>query len=478
MRLFDRLTGRDEARSVSGLSLNDMLDVFTRPDTNVMATSWGNINNEELVGTNAEAFLQNGPIFALIQARMQLFSQARFQWTRWTSGTPNDLFGSKDLSILEFPSPGQTTSDLLSRMEVDASLAGNAFIRRVPGTNGAPDRLVRLRPEWCTIVLGSKTLSDAPWLAADVEEIGVIYRPEGGPEGMELFSTLPGVNSDVAEVAHYAPVPDPYQHYRGMSWLTPVLRDVMADDATELHKLNYFKNAATPNYAIKFDPMVTVDQIKQFREVFEQNNKGVLNAYKTLYLGGGADPVPLGANMQQMAFAETQGKGESRLAAAAGVPPSWVGFSEGLQGSALNAGNFTAARRRLADGTLHHLWAAAARSLEPIVQRPPNRSNQSPPQLWYDVRSIPFLRDDAQDHAATQMSNASTMRTLIDAGFEPATVERAVAESDWSLLVHSGLYSVQLQPPQPGQVVDGVATPTQPTPTGGQPDGGNEATAS
>lgn len=449
MRLFESLARRNSpsgASRTSGISLNDMLAVFTDPATQIMPSSWGNLNNEELVGTNAEAYQSNGPIFALIQARMQLFSQARFQWTRWTGGTPNDLFGSKDLAVLEFPSPGQTTSDLLSRMEVDASLAGNAFVRRVPGIGGQADRLVRLRPEWCTIVLGSHELSDDPWLAADAEEIGILYRPNGGPDGAQFFSTLPGDLGLTAQVAHYAPIPDPYQHYRGMSWLTPVLRSVIADDATELHKLKFFQNAATPNFAIKFDPMVQKDQIEAFKEIIEEGHQGALNAYKTLYLGGGADPVPLGTDMAQQAFAETQGKGESRLAAAAGVPPSWVGFSEGLQGSALNAGNFTAARRRLADGTLHHLWAAAARSLEPILQRPANRSNQAPPQLWYDVRSIPFLRDDAQDHAQTQQANASTMMTLINAGFEPATVAQAVTESDWQILRHSGLISVQLQP--------------------------------
>lgn len=471
MRLWRKALGQTEKRDLSGLSLNDMLSVFGAPDTAVLPSSWGNIQNEELVGSIAEAYESNGPVFALILARMQVFSQARFQWTRWTGGTTQDLFGSKDLSILEFPSPGQTTADLLSRMEVDASTAGNAFIRRVK-VKGEPDRLVRLRPEWCTIVLGSHEMSDTPWLAADVEEVGIIYRPKGGPEGAVFLTTLPGVTGPTAEVAHYAPLPDPLEHYRGMSWITPVLRSLLADDASELHKQKYFQHAATPNFAIKFDPMTTKEQILAFKELLEEDHTGVLNAYKTLYLGGGADPIALGSNFQQIQFAETQGKGESRLAAAAGVPPSWVGFSEGLQGSALNAGNFTAARRRFADGTLHHLWAAAARSLEPIVERPPQRMDaqgnprEAAAQLWYDTRSIPFLRDDAKDHAETKQQEASTMRTLIDAGYEPASVVKAVQTSDWSVLKHTGLYSVQLQPPNTNP-----AAPADPAP---QPTGGSK----
>jgi phage portal protein BeeE len=447
------------------LTLNDLMSVFTDPETAILPSSWGNIGNEELVGSVAEAYEQNGPVFALILARMQVFSQARFQWTRFTGGTPNDFFGSADLSVLEFPSNGKTTADLLAHMEVDASLAGNAFVRRVKaGPNEPQDRLVRLRPEWCTIVMGSHEMSESPWMGADVEEVGIIYRPNGDYKDAKFFSTQ-RFQGAPAEVAHYAPLPDPLQHFRGMSWVTPVLRSVMADDASEAHKLKFFQNAATPNFALKFDPGTTKEQILAFKEIFEEQQVGALNAYKTLFLGGGADPVTLGKDFVQLAFAETQGKGESRLAAAAGVPPSWVGFSEGLQGSALNAGNFTAARRRFADGTLHHLWAAAARSLEPLIVRPPSRPNEAAAQLWYDTRSIPFLRDDAKDHSATQQQEASTMRTLIDAGFEPASVTKAVATSDWSVLKHTGLYSVQLQPPNSNPTASASPAP-QPTPGG------------
>lgn len=40
---------------------------------------------------------------------------------------------------------------------------------------------------------------------------------------------------------------------------------------------------------------------------------------------------------------------------------------------------------------------------------------------------------------------AHTIRTLVDAGFTPASVVGAVEKDDISLLEHSGLFSVQLQ---------------------------------
>jgi hypothetical protein len=58
---------------------------------------------------------------------------------------------------------------------------------------------------------------------------------------------------------------------------------------------------------------------------------------------------------------------------------------------------------------------------------------------------VAFLRDDQSDVAAIQAQEAQTIRTLIDAGYEPDSVRRAVQAGDWSLLTHSGLFSVQLQ---------------------------------
>lgn len=450
MKVWERAFGALNEQAVRSMSLGDVASMLggLSPEQ-LLPSSWGNITNEELTQSWSEAYRSNGPIFALTLARLQVFSQARFQWTRWTGGTPNDLFGSPDLRILEIPWPGGTTADLLAKMEVDASTNGNAFIRRLRRGSRAlgtyEDRLVRLRPDWVSIVLGSKEDPETPWESADVELVGYVFRPAGDAKRAIFL--------DRKEVAHYAPLPDPVASYRGMSWVTPSMPSVLADDASEIHKRKFFQNAATPNLAIKFDASTTRAQVEAFKEMIEVDHTGVVNAYKTLFLGGGADPVVLGKDFKELDFSTTQGKGESRLASNAGVPPSWVGFSEGLQGSALNAGNFAAARRRFGDGTMAHLWGAAARALEVLVEPPVGTAKGAgPPQLWHDTRSVTFLREDAKDHADTQMVEASTMKTLIEAGYDPASVTKAVSESDWSVLKHAGLVSVQLQEPgaEPG----------------------------
>jgi phage portal protein BeeE len=391
----------------------------------LIQTTLGSVDKERIVGNAVAAFEGVSSVFALIQARVQIFAQVRFQWTRFTGAQPGDLFGTDDLRVLEKPWPKGSTAKLLAKMEIDNCIGGNAYIVRP-----RKDRLARLRPDLVTICLGSEYDMESPADAPDVEVAGYAYFPRSGkPEWFWPW-----------EVAHYAPLPDPNFQFLGLSWMTPCLREIQSDALTTEHKYRFFANAATPNLAIKFDPTIGIEAVKAFKSLMENEHRGAFNAYRTLYLGGGADPVPIGTNMQQLDFAVTQGHGEARLAAAAGVPASWVGFSEGLQGSSLNAGNFNAQRRRLMDGTMNHLWTEAAQSLEAICPPPDSHSS-----LWFDAR-IPSMREDAQDIATIQQLQAQTIAALVMQGYDPASVVKAVVRNDMGLLKHSGNLSVQLHP--------------------------------
>jgi hypothetical protein len=177
------------------------------------------------------------------------------------------------------------------------------------------------------------------------------------------------------QVAHFAPIPDPSASYRGMSWLTPIVREIMADGAATTHKLKFFENGATPNLVVTLgDPSTsTRRRSRSWVDVFEGDHEGVLNAYKTLYLANGASAEVVGANLRQLDFKNTQGAGETRIAAAAGVPPVIVGLSEGLQAATYS--NYGQARRRFADGTIRPLWRNFAGSLATIINVPPAPSS-------------------------------------------------------------------------------------------------------
>jgi hypothetical protein len=379
----------------------------------------------------------NGAVWALEQKRIQIFSQARFQFQQLRNGRPGKLFPKPNLSLLEHPWPGGTTSDLLARMLVDADMAGNAWLV-------APqDEVIRLRPDWVEIVLAARMLPlgpDGESVQVGFKQAGILYYEDGIYSGTKPAVFVPG------EYVHFAPTPDPLATYRGMSWLTPVIREIQADTQATKHKLKFFENAATPNLAVSLPKEITPAQFEAFVDAMDARHKGADHAYETLYTGGGADVTVVGANMQQLDFKVTQGAGETRLAAAAGVHPVIVGFSEGMQGSSLNAGNYNAAKRSTVDTTFRHLWQNASGSLEQLVSPPDDAS-----RLWYDARDVPFLHEDQKDAADIQQLKATTITMYVREGFTPESAIAAVDADDRTLLVHTGLVSVQLQPPGAGQ---------------------------
>lgn len=399
----------------------------------VPLTSWR--PNEEGISSDfaslvAGAYASNAVVFACELTRMALFSEARFQFRQVRAGRPGDLFGTDALSVLEQPWPGGSTGDLLSKMLLHADFGGTAFVARRAERR---DRLMPMRPDWVTIVLGSHDEPQNPRDAMDAEFLGVLYHPGG--RGM---SGDPQVML-ADEVAYFTPNPDPVAHFRGMSWLSPVLDEVRADAATTAHKLAFFRNGATPQLVVSMGADVSPRNLRQFVARMDEAHEGTANAYKTLYVGGGASVNVVGRDLAQLDFKATQGAGESRIAAASGVHPVVAALSEGLAGSSLNAGNFNAARRLVADRTLRPLWRSLCGSLAPIVDVPERA------ELWFDERDISFLQEDRKDAADIQNIKAQTIRQLIDAGFEAKSIVAAVEAEDMTLLKHTGLPTVQVQ---------------------------------
>lgn len=388
------------------------------------------------------AYKGNPIVFAAILNRMQLFREARFQWRQMQSGRPGDLFGSPELKLLEEPWQGGSTSDLLALAEVTASIGGNFFCARRDDASGGPSRIRIMRPDWTRIILGSTEDETMGPLDLDAEIVGYAYWNGGGMAGEPSLILQPH------EVCHWAPIPDPEAPFRGMSWLTPIIREILADKAMTNHKQKFLDGGATPNLAVKLN----VNSVKEFNEWVtryreERESADVdSNPYRTLFLAAAADPVPIGVDLRRLDWASVQSGGEVRIAAAAGVHPTVAGFTAGLHGSALNAGNFEAAFRQFANATIRPNWRGFSQAIEPLLAKPDDTS-----MLWYDDRDIPALAEDTLRASEISQRDAQTISTLIMAGFEPTAVVDAVISKDLRRLAkdgaHTGLNSVQLHPP-------------------------------
>src|SRR6266568_1731383 len=225
MRLLDAITGR----------YGDTFNEYQASGATVVTYSYGQAKNYEgpidIIANATRLYKENGVVFAAILARIMLFSEVKFVFQSKDDGILSNL--PPRAEILENPWPNGTTGELLARMLQDVDLAGNAFI----WDNG--EQLVRLDPRYMTIV--SEEAKDEHGRRFR-RLIGYYFDPDmtgsllGPGENAEFF--------DKAEVAHWSPVPDPQLTFRGMSWLTPVLREILSDSSLTEYKIKYLENAA------------------------------------------------------------------------------------------------------------------------------------------------------------------------------------------------------------------------------------------
>ncbi len=382
----------------------------------VLTTTYGQSGNEpilpQLATTALRAYSANAVVFGAILARLMLFSEAEFKFRRLGD---KSLWSSAALQPLQQPWPNGTTGELLARMIQDVDLTGNAYIW------DAGEQLVRLRPDWVTIV--SEVVAD-PMGRPYRRVIGYYYEPP--PTANEGDARLFLVD----EVAHWSPIPDPWANFRGMSWLTPVLRDIDADNAMTLYKIKYLENAASPNLLVKYTQKLGQGTVERLQDRITARHGGVNNAFRTLILDEGADATVIGNTFEQMNFSTVQAAGENRIIIASGVPGIVIGSKEGLMAATYS--NYEQAMRRFADLTMRPLWRSVSACLSQLVQVP------SDSRLWFDISDIAALRQGEKELAETMLVKAQTVSSLVQYGFDPDSVTAAVVSGDLTQLKHSG----------------------------------------
>lgn len=358
MRLVDRLFGGRSAQRDGTITLEQYAQQLSQFTYNgwtypggVRQTLAGNgtekaPNNFE--GLVTQAYQANGIVFACMLARMMVFSTIRFQWQRILNGKPSDTFGNRDLSIFEEPWPGGTTQDLLTRLIQDADLAGNwyGYAESTLATLGTQDpkrELVRLRPDWVQIVAvprrinagAKRNLPNPDGGQVGWRKIGYLYTENGGGSQNEAVPFL------VDEIAHYAPIPDPLGAFIGMSWLTPVIREIAADQSMTRYKRRFMDNGASPNLVVRHFPGVpgsngnpglagaTEEAVESWIKKFDDKYSGIDRAGRTMHLYPGADVTVVGSNLKEIEFKVVQGAGEPlALDTSIPTPSGWTTMGE------------------------------------------------------------------------------------------------------------------------------------------------------
>lgn len=438
MRLLDALAGR--TAPTEGTEQRFGLDTYAQMyfDGNRYVVGPSGSKPDEVDGTFVDYIhkihRRHGVVAAAVATRALLISQVRFKWRR----PDGSLYGTSALRPLERPG-SMTRPALLSMLEHDASYSGTAVVAR------RRNQLWRLAPDKVKFVLGSN--SEPQWDGDvlippfDAEVVGVTYnagKTRNGNQG-QIEAFMPG------EFASWAPEPDPVYFWRGTSWVSSVVREVLLDGQSTDQASKYFENGSVPSMVFMMDSNRSPEEIKAYQDVVDRKHSGVRNRYKNLFLGGATDVKVLDPSMGADSLSHIQGTFENRVAVRSRIPAVVLGTKESLSGSSLNAGNYSSSRRLLADGWFSPTVDGLCAALESIVPPPADGS-----ELGHDPSRVLFLQEDQKDDAEIKKTNAAALRQLVEAGYEPDTAREYIATGDLSKLTHTGNVSVQLQPPGSG----------------------------
>jgi len=439
VRLWDRLIKRDGywEGMASGAA--------------VLTTSYAGPDREPVL-PQLDAYAQqahgsNSVVFSAALVRAELFSEARFQFQ---AKDDKHLFGTTALAKLEEPfGPDTTTGHLLARMEQDAFLAGNAYIWDAPGE----DRLVRLRPDWVTIVSEVVHVGGGGWYRRPV---GYWFE-----QPKSLMEQRDGFLVPADECVHWVPVglEDPAADFRGMSPLTPAMREISGDDGLTQYKITYLRNNATPNVYIKYAQRLQDATIDKIRERVAARYAGPDNAGKGIILDQGADITLVGNSLSQMDFSGVSAVGVERILADCSVPGVLVGL-EPLRGAGRG---YQESMQKLANLWARPAWRSVCGALSQIVDVPAGN------RLWFDTADIAALQDGEMERGQAALVRAQALLALVQAGYTHESAIAAVDAMDLSQLKAGGVGTPSSSQPvqhllpqaQPGATADPLP-PTMP----------------
>jgi hypothetical protein len=305
---------------------------------------------------------------------------------------------------------------------------------------------------------------------------GGYYRRKAGywfepPKG--VTGQGPGHFMPADEVCHWAPIPDPAADFRGMSWLTPAVRDVRGDDGLSQYKIQYLQNSASPNLLIKYASKLQPATIDSLRERMTARYGGTSNAFKTLVLDQGADVTVIGNSLRQMDFSNVAQSGVERILADSMVPGVLIGL-EPLRGAGRG---YQESMQKFANMWARPQWRSACGALEQLIPGMPAGN-----RLWFDTSDIAALQDGNLERGQAALVNAQALLTLTQAGFERMSAVSAVESADLSQLQDSGVPLPGAQPvqhmlgqAQPGATATALPPGQKALPTGSTSpgDGGN-----
>lgn len=219
---------------------------------------------------------------------------------------------TKDImSLLIYPNPDDSFSDIVSEIIVDLHLYGDAYVEIVKDQSGKPVGLYNIY---------------APSIKVLVNKHGTILGYI-----QNINNTFSGKQKDpivfgALDMIHFR-LPNPGNSVYGLSPLESLALPIETDLHAQNYNLNFFKNNATPKLHVDLG-QCTLVQLKRTREFFRQQYQGSANAHKTLITEGGVEINTIGVKPSDMEFLNQRKFSRDEICSVIGVPPMKIGIFE------------------------------------------------------------------------------------------------------------------------------------------------------
>lgn len=225
-------------------------------------SSIGLVTNETI--TPEEAFGNIGVVFACIERRANALAKLPLQVFKKTDeGRIRDTKHRLDYLLTKRPNKYQTPSAFKKYLVVSQLLWGNAYIKIVPGKNGAIEELVPLNPSVTTLIKKNGEY----WIQTNEENRNVIYAEH--------------------EVIHL-----PYISIDGKKGKAPltVARESAANiRAKQDFESNFYKNGTLVKGALKVPSQLSKEAKKKIKEEWRELYGGTQNTGDVAVLDAGIE---------------------------------------------------------------------------------------------------------------------------------------------------------------------------------------------
>lgn len=123
---------------------------------------------------------------------------------------------------------------------------------------------------------------------------------------------------------------NPYDDIRGMSPLKPARQTIDIDWQQMVYNKAFFKNDATPSFALSTDQPLNKTQRQQILEWWNKENRGASNAFKAAVFESGLKPVSIAHSANDMQFIDQKKLNREELIGIWRVPKSMFSITDDL----------------------------------------------------------------------------------------------------------------------------------------------------